>query len=145
MEPLTALSLACNVTQLVEQAVKVADACKEIYNQGSLDTNNEIDKYADGISIANKELQTLLRNTTSGSTPRITRLGRIAKDASETAEELRLELNKLKLAKSQGLRHLGGTFKTTLKSVMKKGTIEKLRKKLECQDTALGSGILKDL
>jgi hypothetical protein len=50
-------------------------------------------------------------------------------------------LNQLKVSKNQ----IGAAFKTSLKTVIKKGTIDRLREKLERQDAALRSGILNEL
>jgi hypothetical protein len=44
MDPISALSVACNVLQLVEQAIEAANLCKELYEQGSLDENNRIEE-----------------------------------------------------------------------------------------------------
>ena len=146
MDPITALAFACNVTQLVEQAIEAAIVCKEIYDQGSLDENNKIGEYAEGIALMNKELMTALNiPTVTLSSARNARFLKIAREASQTAMELKTVLNQLKLAKRQGLRHVGGSFKAALKSIMKTGTIDKLRARLELQDTALRSGIMKDL
>ncbi|KAJ9605208.1 hypothetical protein H2200_010598 [Cladophialophora chaetospira] len=141
MDPITALALACNVTQLVEQAIEAAVACKEIYERGSLDENNQIDKYAESVTVANKELEASLKNAAT----RDTRLQKLAQDVFDTATELRKVLSLLRLAKSQGARHIGRAFKTALRSKIQNGTVEKLRERLERQDTALRSSILKDL
>ena len=54
-------------------------------------------------------------------------------------------LNQLKLSKNQGNVKAGGALKMTLKTIWKKGTIESLQKRLEQQDAALQSGLLKEL
>lgn len=143
MDPVSALSLACNVIQLVEFSIESAKVCKELYDSGSIDENDRIEKYSAEITAANKELQAALRSGKSSSKP--SRVERVAQDASATANELKIALNRLKLSKSQGLRRLGGAFKTTLKTLITSGTIKKLQQKLEIQDAALRSGILKDL
>ena len=143
MEPLTALSLACNVIQLVEFSLESAKVCKEIYDTGSLDENKRIEKYVADVTSANKEIQTALRNPKSGR--RLSRIERTAEDVSATAKELQIALNRLKLSKSQGIRKVGGAFKSTLKTLISSGTIKKLQERLELQENALRSSILKDL
>ena len=143
MDPISALSLACNVIQLVEFSIESANVCKELYEDGSIDENNRIEKYAAEVTAANKDLQAALRcSKQAGKTLRIER---IAQDASATANELKIALNRLKLSKAQGIRRLGGAFKSTLKALMTSGTIKKLQQRLELQDAALRSNILKDL
>ncbi|ETI19491.1 hypothetical protein G647_09325 [Cladophialophora carrionii CBS 160.54] len=142
MDPVTALGLACNVVTLVEQGIEAAAVCKELYERGSLDENNNIERYADGLAAANNELRAVLK---SHATTRATRLQQIAQDASKIAADLKTELNKLKLSKSIGNRRTGSAFKTTLKTIFKKGTIDKLLKTLEKQEAALQAGLLKEL
>jgi hypothetical protein len=143
MDPLSALSLACNVIQLVEFSIESAKVCKELYDNGSIDENNRIEKYTAEITAANKDLQAALRSGKPASKP--SRIERVAQDASATANELKIALNRLKLSKAQGIRRLGGAFKSTLKTLITSGTIKKLQQKLELQDAALRSSILKDL
>ncbi|KIX97513.1 uncharacterized protein Z520_06965 [Fonsecaea multimorphosa CBS 102226] len=145
MDPITALALACNVTQLVEQAIEAVKVCKEIYERGSLDENNHIEEYAQGIAAANKDLETTFKAQTNTSSGRPTRLQKIVDDSVATTAELKKVLNQLKLSKNQGIKKSGSAFKTTLKSIFNRGTIESLRKRLEQQDAALRSAILKDL
>jgi hypothetical protein len=62
MDPISALSLACNVIQLVEFSIESAKVCKELYDNGSIDENNRIEKYTAEITAANKDLQAALRS-----------------------------------------------------------------------------------
>ncbi|KAL6243715.1 hypothetical protein RBB50_009148 [Rhinocladiella similis] len=140
IDPLSALGLASNIFQLLEQGIKAAVACNELYKRGSVDANNEIDRYAQSISIANKELETVLNKQEGPRANRARRLQNIANEAYATAEDLKKVLNNLKLSKSQWK----GAFKTSLKSILKKGTIDRIRAKLEQQDQALRSALLKD-
>jgi hypothetical protein len=141
MDPVTALGLACNILQLVEQAIEATKVCKELYEQGSLDESNKVEEYAEGISAANKELEATFVKQAITISVRATRVQKIANEASATAAELKKVLNQLKVSKNQ----IGAAFKTFLKTVIKKGTIDRLREKLERQDAALRSGILKEL
>ncbi|OCT46197.1 hypothetical protein CLCR_01046 [Cladophialophora carrionii] len=142
MDPVTALGVACNIVTLVEPGIEAAAVCKELYKRGSLDENNNIERYADGLTAANNELQAVLK---PHATTRASRLQQIAQDASKIAADLKTELNKLKLSKSIGNRQTGSAFKTTLKTMFKRGTIDKLLKALEKQESALQSGLLKEL
>lgn len=143
MDPLTALSLAGNVIQLVDFSLKGARACKELYDAGSLDTNNVLEKSAEEIVEANKTLQDALKRRRSAGKPN--RLEQVATDVSKTADGLKIALNKLKLSKSQGLRKLGGAFKVTLKTLVNNGTIKRLEQELEAQERILQSGLVKEI
>ncbi len=147
MDPISALSLACNVIQLVECSIETAKVCKELYDDGSIDEHNRIEKYAADITAANKDLQVALVNGRATSKPasKPSRIERAAQDASTSANELKIALSRLKLSKSQGVRRLGGAFKSTLKTLITSGKIKALQERLERQDAALRSSLLKDL
>ena len=141
MDPISALGLACNILQLVEQGIKAATVCKELYQQGSLDLHNKIEKYAEQISTANRDLKAAFQTQALTTPARATRLQDMANDASTAAAELVKVLNQLKLPKKQ----MCGAFRTFLKTFAKKKTIDGLRIELERHDAALRSGLLKEL
>ena len=143
MDPISALSLACNVFQLVEFSIESAKVCKELYDNGSTDENFRIEKHTADITAVNKDLQEALKNGKPTGKP--SRIKQVAQDALVTANELKIVLNRLKLSKAQGVRKLGGAFKSTLRALITNGTIQKLQQRLELQDAALRSHILKDL
>ena len=138
MEPLSALSLACSVVQLVEQAIKVAGKCKEIYDRGSLEENDRLEESAKDIAEANTEVQTqLLGARISG---RDVRLKKIAQDCINTATELDTTLKLIKFEKNRK-----SVVKAWVRTAIKRGKIEKLQKSLQEHDRLLQSGLLKDL
>ncbi|KAJ9605381.1 hypothetical protein H2200_010038 [Cladophialophora chaetospira] len=144
-DPISALSLACNVLQLVEQAIEAAKLCKDLYQRGSLDENNSIEEYADRIGAANNDLDAVLKRRALAPTTRTTRLDKICDESTKAAAALKLELNKLKLSKKQGIGQLGRAFTMTLRTIWKKGTIERLQHQLEAQEAALRAGLVKEL
>ena len=91
MDPISALSLACNVFQLVEFSIESAKVCKELYDNGSTDENFRIEKHTADITAANKDLQKALRNGKPIGKP--SRIEQVAQDASVTANELKIVLN----------------------------------------------------
>ena len=91
MDPISALSLACNVFQLVEFSIESAKVCKELYDNGSTDENCRIEKHTADITAANKDLQKALRNGKPIGKP--SRIEQVAQDASVTANELKIVLN----------------------------------------------------
>lgn len=143
MDPLTTLSVACNVLQLVECAVESITACKAIYDEGSLDKNRQVEEYADRLSTANKDLCGALQCFPS--TRRRSKVADVATDVSKTADELKIELNKLKLSRSQGSKRLGGAFAKTLRTLMSSDKIKRLRQKLQGHESALQAIIIREL
>lgn len=145
MDPLSALSLACNVIQLVDFAIDCVQGCKALYEKGSRDEDGTIETYSSTVADANAELQEILKRARQRPGSKPTRLEEIAIAASNTAGELKIEINKLKLSKSQGFRRAGEAFKTALKALVNSGKIRKLLQRLETQETAARSIILKEL
>ncbi|KAH0832812.1 hypothetical protein FOPE_01349 [Fonsecaea pedrosoi] len=148
MEPSAILSVICNVFQLIEQAIGAAKICKEIYDRGSLDENDKIEKYAEDITALNKDLVLVLNNNNNNPTtlpPPAKKLQQLANDVSKTAVKLKKELSQLKLKKNQGIRAKGSALSMMLKSLKKRGTIDKLRAELKRQDAALQSCLVQDL
>lgn len=142
-DPFTILGVVCNIGQLIEQSIKVTIICKDLYQRGSLDENDEIEKYAESINRTNKELESELSKHAASSLT--AEMQAIAKSAAATANELRIVLNNIKLSKKHGNRKLGGAFKATMRSLAKRGTIEKLRRDLERHDLTLQSIIIKNI
>lgn len=141
MDPITALGLACNILQLVEQGIEAAKVCKQLYRQGSLDENKKIEEYATLLSAENRDLEATFGKQALTTPTRATGLQKVANDAYKTAAELNKILNQLKVSKNQ----MGAAFRTSLKTLVKKGTIDRVRTELERHDAALNSGLLKEL
>lgn len=140
--PLATLALVCNITQLVGQLIDGVRCCRELWNQGSLDKHNLVETCAGQIVDANDALDLAMKSRPSSG--RASRIEILAKEAVDTAKELRIELNKLKLSKAQGVRP-GEYFKRALKIFVKSGSIQRLEEKLERQERTLTSNLLKDL
>jgi hypothetical protein len=139
MEPISALSLACNVLQLVEQAIEAARACKQIYDRGSLEQNDNLEELAEAVATANKDLTHELTRKHSVRNVRVTQL---AKEATETALELQKVLNNIKFAKGPG-NGVSRAFKQTIRTLIKRGSIERLEVRLKNQEKTLRSGLIK--
>ena len=140
--PLATLALVCNITQLVEQATGAVRCCKELWRDGSLDKHNVIEACVGHIVEANDALRLALEPPLSfGQSSRINDL---AKDAIDTAQKLKVELTKIKLSKAQGVRRYDN-FKRALKTFVNGGAIRRIEEKLDRQERALKSSLLKDL
>ena len=139
MDPIAALSLACNVLQLIEGAVDAAKACKQIHDRGSLVENDRIDDLATSVAEASRDLTRELSMCKS----RNVRLNKLAKDAASTAKELQTMLNSVKFAKTQAGKI--GLTKLTLRTLLKRGAIKKLESQLKDHQNALGTSLLSEI
>ena len=140
--PLAALAVVCNITQLIEQATGAVRRCKELWHNGSLDEHNVIEACVGDIVEANKALGLAVKPLlSSGRSAEITVL---ARNAINTAQDLKVELNKIKLSKAQGVRRYDN-FKRALKTFVNGGAIRRIEGKLDRQERALKSSLLKDL
>lgn len=136
MGPFDALAVACNTVELIENAIRAAEVCREICERDSLDENNRIEESTASLADANKDLEAMLGKKTTASSTRAAWLQKIANDAVQTVAELGTLLNQLKLSKKQGNVEADGTLKMTLETIWMKDTNEKLRKRLGQQDAA---------
>lgn len=139
---LAALAVACNVAQLVQQALHVVKSCKEIYVRGSLERHDDMEQFSKDITEANKELQNELSHARLSA--RDARLRRIAENSLKSSDALKDILNQIKFRSDQGSGS-GPALKAWIRTARKKGAIEKLQRDLEQQDRLLQSEILKDL
>ena len=140
--PIATLALVCNITQLIAQAVDAIRCCKELWDQGSLDKNHVVERCAGNLVEANSALDLAIRSQPVAG--RAAKIQTLAKDAVDTAKQLKVELNKVKLSKAQGVR-TGENFKRALKTFIKGGSIRRLEDRLERQERTLNSTLLKDL
>ena len=140
--PLATLALVCNITQLIGQVADAVRCCKELAKQGSLDKHNLIEGCAGQIIEANDALDLAIKSRSSSG--RTSRIETLAKEAIDTAKELRIELNKLKLSKAQGVK-TADNFRRALKTFVKGSSIRRLEEKLDRQERDLKSNLLKDL
>jgi len=142
MEAVAALSLACNVIQMVDYAGKIVLVIRETYNSGASKDNIGLEKRAKCLGDLSKNLSTSLNRaqTQSHTTPTESKLQVQAAESLKIAEELQSELNQLK---SKGGRREG--LRKGWRAIRKKGDISKLEKRLHDQESLLDSGLLVHL
>jgi hypothetical protein len=142
MEALAGLAVACNILQLAQLGIEGISVCKELHEKGSIDSNNAIERYSEDLKILRKKLEDDLkqRNTTLARD----RINASAQDVAAAAGELRVELNKLKLSKSQGMARLASAFKMSLKTLIKSGKLKKLQDRLSVNENRLQTIIVKE-
>jgi Na+/phosphate symporter len=148
MEPaiaIAALSLACNVLQLVDSSLRAVATCKQLYEKGSTDKHDELISQASEIENANQSVRDYLSRTTSTHSDREKQLMLLAKGASENAEQLSPLLSRLGPAVAPGKGRLLQTFQTLVKTSWKSSEVKQLEVKLREQDEVLRSSILEEI
>ena len=152
MDPLSAFSLTCNIIQVVDFGAKALAMCKEIYDRGALSKYQDLDETA-------KHLIDLQRglglaggggsNTPSsfGSAQILPQqddlLMKVAKQCSETAEQLVKKLRELSVAgRHQKKRQ---AISKAFKAIWRGGDIKQLQRQLDMHQKALDTRILIDL
>ena len=129
MEPIAALSLACNVLQLIDYGIATAGWCKEIYKNGQTTTNDELAKNADHLRGATENLSLSISKAEIhvSTTPSQKRLRDVATKTTELVSQLQLELDKLKPTGSTKKRNV---ILLTFKSIGKAKKIGSLNENL---------------
>jgi hypothetical protein len=142
MEPLAGLAVACNILQLAQLGIEGTKICKELYEKGSVDTGNSIERYSEDLKVLRKKLEDDLKQRHTALDRG--RLNDSAQDVAAAAEELRVEFNKLKLSKSQGIPRVAAAFKIALKTLVKSGKLKKLQDGLTANENRLQTLIIKE-
>ena len=147
MDPLSAFSLTCNIIQVVDFGSKALAMCKEIYDRGTLSEYQDLEETTKHLI----DLRRSLGLSGGGNTP--SRLGsaqilpqqddllmKVAKQCSETAEQLVKRLQKFSVA---GPRHKKRqAISKAFKAMWKGGDIQQLQRQLDAHQKALDTRIL---
>lgn len=135
MDPLSTLSLACGIVQVVDFSTKVVKACRQLYKDGSLSENDNIEEMAGHLASLQSSLDVPSQQVSAD-------LLDLSRKCSVTANELIEELQDLRVKQPDKKLYL---IMSTLKTLRKKSTIEKIWKRLCDYKNALDSHILIDL
>lgn len=135
MDPMTAFSLACGVIQVVNFSIKTAKICRELYRDGSLSENEDIEGMA-------KHLMDLRTGLSLPSQLALDNLLDLGTKCSDTGQALIVELQKLKVSGPHKKRQVLGK---SVKAIWKKSTIEDIQKRLDDYRKILDSRVLVDL
>lgn len=142
MDPLTAFSVACGAIQVVDFGLNVASKGREIYRDGALHQNQDIEHATRNLNEASISLDESLKTLAKIKQPSKddVELQKLAVDCQEASTNLLSELGGLKLDPNKPSK--GQTLKKVIKSVWKKDKIEESQRKLEQCRKALDSRIL---
>ncbi|KAH6876395.1 hypothetical protein B0T10DRAFT_566934 [Thelonectria olida] len=135
LEPLAALGLACNISQLIETAAESASLCKRIYNTGRPDP--DLDDFAKNLSETSASLKKCLDATQGPIDSEDRRLLDLARKCQDVAGDLKQEMDLLTIPPGQNW-----ALWVTLKSVMKKSKLDRLEKKLKDAERLMETQLL---
>lgn len=143
MEAIAALSLACNVMQIVGQTLTVARAVREIQQRGGLSDDKHLSdlggKLSSGAAKVDECLKTANSSTLQGSS--LIEIREIAHDLQRIGAELQQTLERLQ-RKDQRLKT---AIKQAARTLAKRHDVQNLEKKLKDYQQLLNSRLLIDL
>ena len=144
MEAIPAFALACNVIQVVDFGLKTASKYREIYKEGSAIEHQDLEYTTKHLAEITGNLSTSIQNarTNKPLTKDDNELQNLAQQCTESADNLRNELDKLKTPGRQGKR---AALLKTWKSVRKSDDIKKIRDKICEYERVLDTRLLSRL
>ena len=137
MDAIAALSLACNVTQVVRFSMDVVSKCQELYREGSLSEYDHLEYMTNHLLDLRNAL---VSPTAQGNQPcQDQLLLDLVEKCAITARELSEELRKLKINGPHNKREV---FRKSATSLWKKSSIERIQTRLDEYRKILDSRIL---
>ncbi|KAF3070671.1 hypothetical protein GL218_00238 [Daldinia childiae] len=137
MSGLEALSIACNIMQVISFAHETIDFCKEIYHGGSLNDYNQ--QSIVSLVELSRQLQTRFQKAKS-KTAEETQLANIAQKCNVAARALQEEVKFLESRHAKG--NLAATIKIVVKTYWRKSRLERLEKSLRNHQNTMESYLL---
>ena len=146
MDPLTALSLACNALQIIDFGAKMIAKCKELHKHGALAENEEIESMARHLT----NLTTDLKLPGSFPSAESVQQGhqedkdilKLAQRCSETASELICELQNLGI---QGKHRRRDAVRKAIKETWNQSPMKSIQRRLKQYQRTLNTTILINL
>lgn len=148
MEPVAALSLACNILQVVEFSTKVLSKSRQLRQSfsGILPENIELEQVVshqrDLVQRLQKQASTTTANVQGQTYGGATSLASLAKLCIETTNELLDVLERLKV---RGNRTRWKSFRQAVKSLWKKEKVEEVLGRLQLIRDEIEFGVVMDL
>ncbi|KAK4185025.1 hypothetical protein QBC35DRAFT_525158 [Podospora australis] len=149
LEPLAVLALAGNVLQLIGAAHKTIEIVKQVYQTGEV--NPALTDHAVRLEALSKRIQTVTATvatttttvaTTVPTATQDTQVLGLAQKCLNAAEELRKEVNSLKLKGSNTKPSLWKKLKITSKTLLRQRTLDKFGKEMLDAEHLLQTGLL---
>ena len=145
MDPITGIGLAASVIQLVTFGISAAKTCKEIYEQGVLDDNSQVDYVANHLASLTVSIQQSLQISNTQSlvlSKEEKELVDLSRRCEECALKLQHELQKLQ-TKPRASIILAAS--KAARALWKKNSIEQIQKQLENYRSTLEISLLSRL
>lgn len=143
MDPATAYSLACNIIQVVDFSIKVASTCRELYKNGTVAENKEMELMAGHLDGLRSSLLSSSVVQCSSTSQQLhddeKKLEELATKCSQTATELVAELQSLKV---EGPHKRRQAITKTIKGFRGSRKIESIQAKLKQYQEVLNTRIL---
>ena len=143
MDPLTALSLACNALQIIDFGATMIAKCKELYKHGALAEYQELESMARHLTNLSTDMKLpepfLSAESVQQEDMNILTL---AQQCSETANELICELRKLGI---RGTHRKRDAVRKAIKETWNQNPIESIQRRLEQYQRTLNTLILINL
>ena len=146
MDPITGIGLAASVIQLVTFGISAAQTCKQIYEQGVLDDNSQVEYVANHLGSLTVSIQQSLQKPTSrslGLSKEEKELIDLSQKCQNCSVKLQHELQKLQVPKSRASIVLAAS--KTARALWKKNSIEKTQRELESYRSTLETSLLSRL
>ncbi len=142
MEGIAALSMACNVLQIIDYSQKVIKTCREIHERGSTQEHQAISENVAHLVLASKTVQDELKAVPAAQPvlPIQKSLVSLAKKCIDIANRLQQELNQLMVSTSKGIL---GTAKQTIKTLWSPKIAALRRDLANCQSDLQNQVIVK--
>ncbi|CZR60300.1 uncharacterized protein PAC_10196 [Phialocephala subalpina] len=146
IDPLTALSVAGSVIQLVDFSLKIVSKSKELYrsNNGILEENAKAETVTTRLKQMTGRLKQANKSQSAENKEAYSRLGDICKECAEASDELIRRLGKLEVPTWSDKRKWK-SFRQALKTVWSKQAIDEMAKRLQALRAELDTHILEIL
>lgn len=142
MEGLAAFAVACNVLQVIDSAVTAIGLCKQVYKHGASIDNLDLEQKSNLVAESSKSLLDSQHNLATAATRTESQLRDVAAKCLRTADDLQIELAKLKKDSTNGATD---TIKKLFKTWSRKGSIEKMEQKMEKYQNILQTSVVTQM
>ncbi|KAM0801883.1 hypothetical protein BDR22DRAFT_790751, partial [Usnea florida] len=144
LDPGSALSLACNIIQIVDFSLKAVSKLRELYHDGASSENRELEDMAVRLKSLRGKLVTV--GPTTGQSRDVyvddRELQALAHECCKTADELTAELDTLKVSGAHKRRQ---AVRKLFRSIRRKSVIKEIQVKLDGYQKVLDTRILVNL
>ena len=145
MDPITGISLAASVIQIVTFSIDAAKICRELYQKGSVSEYSNLDYTTNHLASLTRSLQQSLRNSGTQSQA-LTREEKDLVDLSGKCEDCANKLQReLRELQTQPRASAFEAARQAARAIYKKKRIDKIQKELQAYQSILETSLLSRL